>query len=397
MEVKIIDYDHLGRGIAKINNKVIFVGKVKKDNTYDIKVTTEKKNYLEGEIINPSKVTYCPYYNLCGSCQIGHLSYDEQLEFKVNLVKNIFSKYTNYNLDDLEIIKTNLYNYRNKVTFHIENDKLGYYEEKTNKLIDINKCKLLDENIQTLASSIKSFIKANFGLNKAVIKCFDSKLMLILEGVIDSKKVSEYFSPLVSSLYYNNVLLSGSKTIETRILDKKFLVRKDSFFQVNKLGVEEIYKEVIEIVKNLNSNVIYDLYCGTGTITLLVSNYAKKVYGIEIVKDAVVDAMENMKLNNIKNTKFYLGSVSNCIKELNDKPDTIIVDPPRSGVDKVTKEEILRLKPKNIVYISCNPITLARDVNDLNDQYDLKSIKLIDEFPNTYHVESVVLLESKNS
>lgn len=393
MLVKIIDYDHQGRGIAKRDNKIIFIPKVKLGEEVSIKLVKEKKNYSIGKRYDLLKVKYCPYYQTCGGCQIGHLTYDEQLEFKKNTVKNIFSKYTNYNLDSLEIIPTKCYNYRNKVTFHIKGDKLGYYEEETNDLISISKCKLLDEDIMVITALLNSFIKVHKSLTKAVIKSLDGKIMLILEGSEDKEKVKEFFKEKVSSLYYNNSLLSGSEELKIEVLSKEFLVRKDSFFQVNKEGLNIIYNEVINLVKSLNSKVIYDLYCGTGTISLLVSDYAKKVVGIEIVKDAIIAAKNNAKLNNITNTKFYLGDVSKVIRLLDSIPDTIILDPPRKGLDKKLIAFLLDLEVENIIYVSCNPLTLARDINLLNEKYFLKSIKLVDEFPNTYHVESITLLK----
>lgn len=392
MEVKIIDYDHQGRGIAKIDNKVIFIPNVKIGEDVSIDIVKDKKRYSIGKRCNPIKVKYCPYYQTCGGCQIGHLNYDEQLEFKKNTVKNIFSKYTNYNLGSLEIIPTREYNYRNKVTFHIKGDKLGYYEEETNNLIPIVKCNLLDSNIITLTASLNSFIKVHKKLTKAIIKSLDGKLMLILEGKEDKESINKFFSSTVSSLYYNNELISGVPSLMIDVLSKKFMVRKDSFFQVNKEGISLIYKEVINLVKELDCNIIYDLYCGTGTISLLVSDYAKKVIGIEVVKDAVRDAKSNAKLNNITNTEFYLGDASKVINNLDYIPDTIILDPPRSGISKDLIEFLLSLKVKNIIYVSCNPLTLARDINLLDSCYELKSIKLVDEFPNTYHLESITLL-----
>ena len=392
MLVKIIDYDHQGRGIAKVDNKVIFIPKVKLGEEVSIKLVKDKKNYSIGKRCDPIKVKYCPYYQTCGGCQIGHLNSDEQLEFKKNTVKNIFSKYTNYNLDSLEIIPTKCFNYRNKVTFHIKGDKLGYYEEESNNLIPIDKCNLLDSNIITLTALLNSFIKVHKNLTKAIIKSLDGKLMLILEGKESKESINKFFSSTVSSLYYNNELISGVSSLMIDVLSKKFMVRKDSFFQVNKEGISLIYKEVIDLVKKLNCNIIYDLYCGTGTISLLVSDYAKKVIGIEVIEDAVRDAKSNAKLNNITNTEFYLGDVSKVINKLKFVPDTIILDPPRSGISKDLIEFLLSLKVKNIIYVSCNPLTLARDINLLDSCYELKSIKLVDEFPNTYHLESITFL-----
>lgn len=393
MKVKIIDYDHLGRGIAKVDNKVIFIPKVKINEEVDIDIVENKKNYSLGKRKDNIKANYCPYYNVCGGCNIGHLTYNEQLELKKNIVKNIFSKYTSYNLETIEILKTKEYNYRNKVTYHIEKDKLGFYEEESNKLIPIDKCKLLDENIILLTAILNSFIKVHKKLSKAIIKSLDNKIMLILEGTLDKSIIKEFFKEKVSSLYYNNELLSGASYLLVEVLSKKFMVRKDSFFQVNKEGVNVIYKEVINLVKELKCNTIYDLYCGTGTISLLVSDYAKKVIGIEVVKDAIKDAKNNAILNNITNTKFYLGDVSKVISKLKDNPNTIILDPPRSGVSKKIIEYLLSLEVKNIIYVSCNPLTLARDINLLDEKYSLESIKLVDEFPNTYHVESICLLK----
>ena len=392
MLVKIIDYDHQGRGISKVNNKIIFIPKVQLGEEVSIDIVKDKKKYSIGKRCNPLKVKYCPYYQACGGCQIGHLTYEEQLEYKKNNIKNIFSKYTNYNLDNIEIIKTKQYNYRNKVTYHIKEDKLGFYEEESNKLISIDKCRLLSEDIINLTALLNSFIKVHKKLTKAVIKSLDNKLMLILEGRESISSIKEFFSPLVSSLYYNNELISGESSLIIGVLSKKFMVRKDSFFQVNKEGVSLIYKEVINLAKELNCDIIYDLYCGTGTISLLVSDYAKKVIGIEVVEDAVRDARNNAKLNNVTNTEFYLGNVSKVINKLKFVPDTIILDPPRSGISKDLIEFLLSLKAKNIIYVSCNPLTLARDINLLDSCYELNYIKLVDEFPNTYHLESITLL-----
>lgn len=396
MKVLINDYDHLGRGISRVDGKVIFVPKTVKGCSYDVDIVKDKKRYLVGEVKNDEKKYFCPYYNKCGGCQVGHLKEDEELTFKKEKVQNILKKYAEVEVSDILMISTKRYHYRNKVVFHIEKDKMGFYEEKTNKLIDIISCKLLDEVILSVGEKLREFIKDHQRLVKATIKSYDQKVMLILEGGESDVLIKDYFTPFVDSLYYNNKLLSGLEALTVNIFDKEFVVRKDSFFQVNKVGVIAIYSEVIRIVKELKSRILYDLYCGTGTMGILVSPYVFKVKGIEVVPDAIKDAKFNALKNNVSNISFYLGDAFEVFSKFDEVPDTVIVDPPRSGLNSKMVECLLDKEIANIIYVSCDPLTLSRDIKLLSNKYSVSKLLLVDEFPNTYHVECVTLLKRKN-
>ena len=190
----------------------------------------------------------------------------------------------------------------------------------------------------------------------------------------------------------NDKLVFGSDKIKTKIFAMDFYVGRDAFFQVNSKGLESIYSEVIEIVKNKDINTILDLYCGTGTISLLVSPYVKKVYGVEIVKEAIVDANYNKKINNISNTEFFCMDAKDFLEKYNKEIDMIIVDPPRSGIDDAFLETILQNPPKKLIYISCNPSTLGKNLKILKQYYQVRTVIPFDLFPNTPHVESLTVL-----
>lgn len=364
--VDIIDLDHFGRGIGKINNKVIFIPYTLPNETIKTKIVIDKKRYSEGiilEIIKSSNKRVnclCRYYHFCGGCQLLHLEYEEQLLFKENKIKNIFNKYDLKDITINNIISNNKqFNYRNKVTLHEKNGKYGYYQEKTNDLIEINECLLLDEKINDAIKSIN-------GKNNIIIR----------------------------SNGYETTINSNQKVLHT-IVNKKFLVSNNSFFQVNKGITELLYNKILEYLKSNNESIILDLYCGTGTIGIFVSDAVKEVIGIEINKEAIIDANENKKINNIYNIDFICGDVGIEIDKLTIKPDAIIIDPPRSGLNTETINTILKLNPQKIIYVSCDPMSLVRDLNILKADYNILEVTPFDMFPNTYHVENLALLIRK--
>ena len=396
-KLKVEDINHQGYGIIRINNRVVFVKDVIPGDVVDIEIIKNYKNYSLGEVVNfvsKSNVhnsVKCIYYGLCGGCQISHMKHKYQLGFKKDKIKNIFSKYLKFEIEP-EIISVNEYNYRNKVVFHVEDNKIGFYKEGSNKLIEIDKCLLLDNRINEL---IKLFYKLDLTyIEKIMVRTTSKEVMVVFYGYIDKIDILKDKVDSIILINIKEKLLYGKSYIKEQINDLKFIVSYDSFFQVNSDAMIKLYDKVVEYAKLTKDDSVLDLYCGTGTIGIYLSKYCKEVFGIEIVENAIKDANINKELNNINNISFVCGDVGKLINNSYTQ-DVLIVDPPRSGLDKKTKKVILDNEYKRIVYVSCDPMTLVRDLGELSSKYDFKEVTLVDMFPNTYHIESVVLLEIK--
>ncbi len=234
------------------------------------------------------------------------------------------------------------------------------------------------------------------GIKQAMIRVGNKtkERMLVVEGKMKADSLVSVFSSLVTSLYVNGVCYSEHKTICSILFDKTFFVSKDSFFQVNLYMTEILYGTVLDLVKKEHFCHALDLYCGTGTIGILLAPYVKQVTGIEIVEEAIKDARENAKQNGISNVTFHQGKVEEVLPSLKEDIDLVVVDPPRSGLDEVTISTIEKRQPKTIIYISCDPVTLARDLTKFVS-YEVEFIKPVDMFPNTYHVECVCVLNRR--
>ena len=220
-------------------------------------------------------------------------------------------------------------------------------------------------------------------------------ILISIMGNVDKDIFLNYInSNSIKSIYINNDLVYGNDSIIEEINGMKFHILPKAFFQVNYNMMKELYGIIIEYYKKNKFNQVLDLYCGTGTIGMLVSTYVKKVIGVEVIEDAIISAKMNQQLNGINNIEFLLGKVEDYIESFH-SIDSIIVDPPRSGLDKVTIDNILKMEPKSIIYVSCDPSTLVRDLNILNEKYNILETHLVDMFPNTYHVECVCVLKLK--
>lgn len=363
-DVLISGYDHQGRGIARINNKICFIPNTLKDEFVKIKITKEKKKFIEAkviEILKPSpfrQSNICPYYQNCGGCDLLHMPYKEQLKYKNNKIIDIMNRYVNQDIKINNIISSDKqFYYRNKVTLHSKNNKLGYFNKKSNDIIEIKHCKLIDEKLNDYLHNIKNY-------NKDIV--------LRTNGI---------------------EVLDSNKSIIKTIGKYQFKVSLDSFFQVNDNVTFKMYELIKKYCQLENKQNILDLYCGTGTIGIYVSECASNVLGIEINKQAVKDAFENKKINNINNIEFIADDVSKVINNIKFNPDIIIVDPPRAGLDKNSIDTIINIKPNRLIYTSCDPMTLARDLNLLKNNFQIEEITPFDMFPNTYHVECVCLLK----
>ena len=401
MEKVIINkLDNFGRGISFINEKVCFVEKALPNEVLEIEITKDKKNYSEGKIINYlSKSDYrinpkCPYYQKCGGCHIMHLEYKKQLKYKEEKLKELLEKFTG--LKDIKInnivSSKGKINYRNKITLHGLNNKIGLYQEKTTNLIKITSCLLVSDIINSIIERLNNYFEANETIEEIIIKNTSlNEIMIIIKGNINKYRFINNFSD-INSIYLNNQLIYGKESITEKINNLYFEIYPNSFFQVNYNTMLEMYNKVIDYYKNNKNLRVLDLYCGTGTIGMLIAKYCSEVIGVEVNDDSIISANKCKEKNNINNINFYLGKVEDKIDMFNDI-DSIIIDPPRSGLDKHTINTIIKLKPKSIVYISCDPVTLSRDLNILKDCYNIIEVTPIDMFPNTYHVESISVLE----
>ncbi len=399
--IEITDLSHDAKGIGKLNNKIVFVDKAIPKDIVEINIIKEKKNYIEAKInkiVRASDLrikSKCPYFDKCGGCDLLNLSYENQLKFKYNKICNIVNKYLNKKIKVNNIISSsNNFNYRNKVTFQVK-EKLGFYSKNSYDIVEINECIISNDKINNAIYYLK-MLDLN-SINKIICRTNGNDLMVIIETNNDKLNV-DCIKNIASSIYLKindkYKLIYGDEYITENIKGFKYLVSPDSFFQINLDICEKLYNKVKEYVGN-NKNVL-DLYCGTGSISIFVSD-KNKVLGIEINKNAIKDAIKNKEINNINNIDFICGDSGEKIYNINFKPDVVIVDPPRAGLDNFTIKNILKLKPKKIIYVSCDPMTLTRDLNILNDNYDILEITPFDMFPNTYHVECVTLLNLKEN
>ena len=401
--VSVLKQDHFGRGIAKVDNLLVFVDKALPFDECRIEIVNRKKNYLEGiikEIVVPSSlrvVAKCPYYDFCGGCHIMHEIREGQNSFKKNKVKELLERFTGLKEIKINSIITGKeFYYRNKIVLHSDFGNLGFYQEKTHELVPINSCVITALEINNIYVKIRKYLNENKTEKiKQIMIRSNSKeeVMIALDGDINNNKFISYFKE-VKSIYLNGELIYGDSYLYEEIFNLKFKIYPKSFFQVNKEMTDKMYGLVIDYYKKNNYSLVLDLYCGTGTIGMLIAKYVSKVIGVEVVSDSVKASIECQKENSISNIKFYNGKVEDLIDSFN-SVDSIIVDPPRKGLDKHTIDCILKIKPKSIVYISCDPATLARDLNILKDNYSIIEVNPIDMFPNTYHVENVVFLEKK--
>lgn len=396
--VGITDLNHTGEGIGRIDGKIIFVPKTIPGDVVEVRDIEDFKSYYRGNIeriITNSSDRIdieCPCYFECGGCQLMGMSYLKQLQYKKDKVKNILKKYAGID-KNLDIILSNkVYGYRNKITLQVENGKIGYYKCNSNELVEIKMCLLVSDNINNLIKVIRDNINLS-GVSQIMIREYNDDLMIQFIGKIDKDSIIDNLSDLVKVIYINGVLVYGDKSLEVRLGEYKYKVSPYSFFQVNYHQAEILYDKVKEYLGDSNNRLL-DLYCGTGSIGIYVSSCCKEILGIEINESSVRDANSNIELNNIKNMKVIKGSVGRVLKSGVDY-DGVIVDPPRSGLDKKTKDTLLEIKSDKLIYVSCDPITLARDLKVLSSLYEIKDMVLVDMFPNTYHVESVMWLSLK--
>lgn len=397
VEIEALDY--FGRGIAHIDKRVIFVIDALPGEVVDIEIVNDKKNYWEAKVINyviksSSRIkSVCPYFNECGGCNLLFYNYQDSVDFKVDKVKNLLSREKISYSGEIELVKNEKpFNYRNKLSLKIANGKIGFYKDGTHELVEIKECKVANDNINKVIANYKLL---NIEEGSLTIRCnSNSEILLVIETVeenfeIELEKLKEQIK--LVGIVYNNKTIYGDNFFYERMGGMLFKVSYNSFFQVNPYICECLFDLVRSNIEE--SSIVLDLYCGVGTLGMVASTKAKEVIGVELVSNAVINATKNAFLNKRDNIMFMLGDVKKIIKKLDKKFDTLIVDPPRKGLDKDTINYIRKEKFRKIIYISCDVATLMRDLKSLEDLYIIKDYKVLDMFSYSYHLESFVVLD----
>ncbi len=438
--IDIIDIGINGEGIGKIDNFTIFVDGALPNETVNIKIIKVKKNYGYGKLIkiiksSPYRINpICENFGKCGGCNLLHLSYDEQLNIKSKFIQTNLKKIAK--IENIKVPKAigidNPFNYRNKASFPINfTDKvnIGFYRPRSHNIINIDNCLIQNPINNIIIQKIKDFIKEsnisiyneNTGkgdLRHIVTRIANKTNELLICVVINNNKflygdlLIKNFKdiPNIDSIVINyntknnNVILGdkvetilGKGYIVDYIKDLKFNISPLSFYQVNPIQTEVLYETALNFCNLTGNEIVFDAYCGIGTISLFLAKKCKKVYGIEIVPDAIKNAISNAELNNINNAEFFIGKSEDIIPKLifenNICPDVIVVDPPRKGCDKILLDAIIKTSIKKLVYISCDNSTLARDIAYLsNFGFKLDKIQPVDMFCMTTHIECVALI-----
>ena len=456
--VEITDIGAEGKAIAKVNGKILFVPMCIPGDIADIQVNRMRKNYMEGYVVEYKKHSenreepFCEHFGICGGCKWQHLPYVDQLKYKEKQVNDHFErigKITGY--ERLSIYPSkDIKFYRNKLEFTFsdsrwmtkeeldsgkeitERNALGFHiPQRFEKILDLKNCYLQKEPSEKIRKEIRKYainndysffnvLKEEGLLRHLIIRTSEAgETMVIVSFFYDDKikriKLLEYIQctfPEITSVYYvinskkNDILYdldielySGKDHIIDKLDGLKFKIGPKSFYQTNSIQAENLYKIVKDFCEPDKKDIIYDLYTGTGTIAIFLARFCKLCIGVELIPEAIDDANQNAQINNIENTRFFSGDVKevlqNKVLDAFQKPDIVIVDPPRNGMHSDVVECLISLKPSKIVYVSCNPATQARDIFLLKDHFELKKIQPVDMFPHTHHVENVALLTLK--
>ena len=457
IDLNIADLAFGGKGIAKVDGLVIFVSKAVPGDHVRARIVRKKKQYAEAnvlEILTPSPLRItppCRYSGYCGGCTWQFLSYERQLLYKRQHVEESLVRIGQIENVTVRPVIASIkeYEYRNKMEFSCSEKRwllpselaqpdvekgvaIGLHVPGTfNKVLDIQRCYLQPALGNTILEDVRRYIKNSdhpvYGLKSHA--GFWRFLMLRhsqasnewMVNIITAAEDTKELMPLAEQLMKNHdnivsvvnnvtarkagvafgeyeVPLLGKTTLRDRIGDFEFEISANSFFQTNTMGAARLYDTVREYAALSGSETVLDLYCGTGTIGICLSRDAKEVVGIEMIESAVNDAKNNCRLNGISNCRFILGDIKDCLSSIRTVPDVFVIDPPRVGMHKDVLGQVLTMGPRKIVYVSCNPSTLARDLAVLKHSYDVLDIQPVDMFPHTYHIETVAnLVRAGNS
>ena len=452
--IDIVDIGNDGEGIGKIDGYTLFVKDALPGDKVQVKIMKAKKNYAYARLeeileASPDRVNpVCPIARQCGGCSLQAISYDRQLKFKQDKVKNNLVRIGGFKDSYIDSIMEPIcgmkepYRYRNKAQYPIGYDRegnliAGFYAGRTHSIISNTDCVLgATDNKDVLEAVLEWMKKENIpaydettgkGIVRHVLirKGFSTNQLMVCIVINQSKlpdqeKLIDRLIGIngMTSISYScnisrdNVIMGdnyhtiwGMETIEDYIGDLLFSISPLSFFQVNPEQTNNMYAKALEYAALTGKESVWDLYCGIGTISLFMSRKAKQVYGVEIIPQAIDNAIENAKKNNISNATFYVGKAEEVLPQFYNEhsesedmmhPDVIMVDPPRKGCDEICLDTMLKMQPGKIVYVSCDSATLARDLKYLTEGgYELKAVRAFDNFPQTNHVETVCLLSSK--
>ncbi|ABR50142.1 RNA methyltransferase, TrmA family [Alkaliphilus metalliredigens QYMF] len=440
IEMEIKDTGHNGEGVGRIDGFTVFVeGGIPGDHL-KVKITKVKKTYGMGRMIeimtaSPNRTEpRCPIADVCGGCQIMHMDYKGQLEMKRKRVEETLARIGKIETTvHATLGMDNPYEYRNKAQFPIGvmdgKAILGFYKKGSHEIVDTEYCHIQSPINETIAKVMKHYIdsfgvtvydeKKRVGLLRHVItkvgfttgevmvvlitngKQLPHKkelIDLLIEGVKGLKTVAHNINEKNTNVIFGSKTktLHGEGYITDYIGDLKFNISPQSFFQVNPMQTKALYEKALEYANLTGEENVLDIYCGIGTISLFLAQKAKKVYGVEVVEAAIEDAKHNAKINNLNNAEFHVGKAEEVVPQLYKegiRTEVVVVDPPRKGCEESVLETIVNMEPKRVVYVSCNPATLARDLAYLEEHgYKTQEVQPVDMFPHSSHVETVVLM-----
>lgn len=458
-KVSVIDAGTEGQAIGRVEDVVVFIKDAVPGDVVDVQLTRKKNKYREGKAVklhhaSEKRTTpVCSHFGVCGGCKWQNMDYSWQLFYKQKQVNDALTRLAKIDLPEISTIKASekVYNYRNKLEFTFSNKKwltpeqigtdadfgnrngLGFHIPGLfDKVLDIDQCHLQEEPSNAIRNAVRSYalehqlpffdIREQLGLlrNMIVRSTSTGEWMVIIAFYYDDKPVIagllDHLAglfPQISSLQYvinpkkNDTIgdldikvYKGNDSIYEEMEGLKFKIGPKSFYQTNSEQAYILYSVTRDFAGIQPHEVVYDLYTGTGTIANFVARQAKKVVGVEYVPAAIEDAKINSNLNKIDNTVFYAGDMKDVLNDAfirdNGKPDVLITDPPRAGMHEDVTRKILEMEPARIVYVSCNPSTQARDLQMLDEKYRVTKVQPVDMFPQTHHVENVVLLEKRN-
>jgi 23S rRNA (uracil1939-C5)-methyltransferase len=443
-----------GEGVGKIEDFTIFVPEALTNEKVKVKIVKVNKNFAFGKLIEVLEKSedrtkpVCSIYKRCGGCQLQHFSYEAQLSFKKIRVEDCIKRIGKLKVKEIDsnenqqgegviihdtIGMNNPYRYRNKVQLPVggkeDEIKIGFYAQRSHEIIHMDSCNIQDKTADVVVGLVKNWIKSykiktykeeeHTGVIRHIMvrKAFKTDELMVV--IVTRTKELPHKDELISSICENikgiksiiqnvndkknNVILGGycetlwgQDTISDYIGKFKFNISPLSFFQVNPVQTEVLYSKALEYANLTGNETVFDAYCGTGTISLFLSQRAKMVYGVEIIPEAIENAKVNARENNVDNVEFIVGQSEKVIPKLIEdgiKADVVVVDPPRKGCERVLLESIAKMQPERIVYVSCDPGTLARDLAILEDSgYKTLEIQPVDMFPQTAHVETIVLM-----